>query len=262
MSTGRALGVGTRLLAVAAGAGLGAVFAATALLRRSKPLHPVGVVATAVLEVAPACTRSGSPLLDGTGAYDCVVRASYAVGTGPQHADIEGFALRVLAGDGDVVLSDVLFASTGVGALGRHVLTVRSPGVHAAQTTLLPVRAGGLPLHLRLDPLDARTQPWPARYLLSWAHQRGAWHPFGTLAVAWSEPVDAAVRFDPVAHPIPGTSQYAAVARVREPAYAMSRLAWPRAGRLPPGSHRAPERGVAVTPMEESVGGRRQRAWP
>lgn len=218
---------------VAAGTGLGVLFAAAARVRRSKPLHPVGAMARAVLTVAPAGTRSGSTLLDEPGSYDCLVRASYAVGVGPQHPDIEGFALRVLPGSSTPAMTDVLFASTGVGPLGRHVLTLRPPGVHAAQTTLLPVRAGGRPLHLRLDPRDARTQPWPARYLLSWAHERGAWNPFATLAVEWGEPLDAAERFDPVAHPLPGTSQYAAVARVREPAYRMARLAWPAAGRLP-----------------------------
>lgn len=216
----------------AAGTALGLVFAVTALLRRSKPLHPVGIVATAHLTVTPAPTTSGSPVLDEPGEHECQVRASHAVGTGPKHADIEGFALRLLLGDVDRATADVLFASTGVGPLGRHVLTVRSPGEHAAQTTLLPVRAEGRALYLCLDPLDARSQPWPTRYQLSWAHGRGAWRPFGILTVAWGMPADAAVRFDPVAHPLPGTSQYRVVARVREPAYRLARLAWPRAGRL------------------------------
>lgn len=235
-------GVRPSLLAGAAGAagtGLGLVFAATALLRRSKPLHPVGSVATARLIVSPTSPVSGSPVLDDPGAHDCLVRASYAVGTGPKRADIEGFALRIHGCGAAAEVADVLFASTGIGPLGRNVLTVRSPGDHGAQTTLLPVRAAGRPLYLRLhpldvvDPLDVRTQPWPTHYRLSWAHGRGAWHPFGTLTVAWGTPSDAAQRFDPMANPLPGTSQYAAVARLREPAYRLARLAWPRAGRLP-----------------------------
>jgi hypothetical protein len=217
----------------AAGTALGLVFATTALLRRSKPLHPAGIVATAVLTVTPAPPTSGSPVLDEPGDHECRVRASYAVGTGPKRADIEGFALRILAGDADRSSADVLFASTGVGPLGRHVLTVRSPGEHGAQTTLLPVRAKGRALYLCLDPLDARSQPWPTRYRLSWAHGHGAWHPCGTLTVAWGMPSDAAQRFDPMANPLPGTSQYAAVARLREPAYRLARRAWPQAGRLP-----------------------------
>lgn len=217
----------------AVGAVLGAIFAVTARIRRSKPLHSVGVVARGLLTVAPDTARSGSPLLDEPGEHVCLVRASYAMGTGPRLPDIEGFALRVLPKDPAADLTDVLFASTGEGSWGRHVLTLRPPGRHDAQTTLLPVRAGGCPLQLRLEPLDSQTQPWPSSYRLSWAHGRGPWHHFGGLAVSWGEPRDAPDRFDPVVNQLPGTSQYAAVAWLREPAYKMVRLAWQSAGRLP-----------------------------
>lgn len=215
------------------GTALGLVFAITAVARRSKPLHPVGTVAAAVLTVTPWPTRSGSPLLDESGEHHCLVRASYAVGSGPEHADIEGFALRVPPTGAQTGITDVLFASTGAGPLGRHLLTVRPRGKHAAQTTLLPVRAGDRPLLLRLEPVDPLSQPWPTNYQLSWAHGRGGWHPFGALIVAWDGEGDAPERFDPVAHPLPGTSQYAALAWLREPAYRLARLARPSAGRLP-----------------------------
>ena len=42
-----------------AGAGLGLVLAAVAFARRGKPLHPVGIVANAVLSVSPGPVRSG-----------------------------------------------------------------------------------------------------------------------------------------------------------------------------------------------------------
>src|SRR5690606_19509666 len=83
----------------AIGAVLGTTFAVTARIRRSKPLHPVGVVARGVLTVAPGTERSGSPLLDEPGEHACLVRASYAMGTGPRLPDIEGFALRVMPKD-------------------------------------------------------------------------------------------------------------------------------------------------------------------
>lgn len=217
----------------AVGAALGATFAVTARIRRSKPLHPVGVVARALLTVAPATAHSGSPLLDEPGEHECLVRASYAMGTGPQLPDIEGFALRVLPRDPADPCTDILFASTGEGSWGRYVLTLRPPGRHDAQTTLLPVRAAGRPLQLRLEPLDRRTQPWPSSYRLSWAHGRGAWHHVGGLAVQWAEPHDAPDRFDPVVNQLAGTSQYPTVAWLREPAYRMARLAWQGAGRLP-----------------------------
>lgn len=215
-----------------AGTALGLVFAVTALVRRSKPLHPVGTVAKAALVVRPAPARSGSPLLDGPGEHDCLVRASHAIGSGPEHADIEGFALRVLPSGEDTDTTDILFASTGGGPLGRHVLTVRAPGRHAVQTTLLPVRSAGRALQLRLDPLDPGTQPWPASYRLSWAHGRGVWRPFGTLTVAWDGERDAPERFDPLVHPLPGTTAYPVVAWLREPAYRLARRARPSAGRL------------------------------
>jgi hypothetical protein len=217
----------------AAGTGLGLVFAVMALARRSKPLHPVGTVATARLQVNPGLTRSGSPLLDEAGEHACLVRASYALGSGPEHPDIEGFALRVLPASAGAGITDVLFASTGVGSVGRHVLAVRAPGNHGAQCTLLPVRAHGRALHLRLDPSDAASQPWPTRYQLSWAHGRGPWQHFGELTVRWGGEHDASERFDPVVNPLPGTSQYPALAWLREPAYRLARLSRPSAGRLP-----------------------------
>lgn len=216
-----------------AGISLGALFAMVATARRSKPLHPVGTVAPAVLTVtspgAPGC-----PLLDEPGEHGCLVRASYAVGSGPALPDIEGLALRVLPSAGAPHLIDLLFASTGVGPLGRYLLAVRLPGRHGAQTTLLPVRAGGRPLQLRLEPLDPLSQPWPASYVLSWAHGRGSWRPVGTLTVAWEGRADAPERFDPVVHPLPGAAQYAVLARLREPSYRLARRVRPAAGRLPP----------------------------
>jgi hypothetical protein len=230
--------------AVAAGGGLaggilGAAFAVTAVLRRSKPLHPAGAVAAAVLAVEPPVEASGSPLLDEPGEYDCLVRASWAVGSGPERSDIEGFAVRVRHGAGGSELADVLFASTGDGATSRFVLTVRQPGVHGVQTTLLPVRAGDHGLVLRLEPMaEEGDGPWPSAYELSWAHGRGRWHRFARLDVAWHGTVDPPERFDPIAHPLPGTTQYPVVAGLREPSYLLSRLSRPSAGRLPEGSGR------------------------
>ena len=221
-----------------AGAGLGLVLAAVAFARRGKPLHPVGIVANAVLSVSPGPVRSGPvrsgcSLLDEAGEHACLVRASYAVGSGPRYADIEGFALRIHLDGAEAAFTDILFASTGTGSLGRHLLTVRRPGAHAVQTTLFPVQVGGRALRLRLDPLDPGSQPWPAQHRLSWAHGTGPWHPFGELTVAWNGRGDAPERFDPVANPLPGTAQYPALARLREPAYRLARLARPSAGRLP-----------------------------
>lgn len=229
-----------RLTGGMAGAVLGAGFATTALLRRDKPLHPRGIVSAGALTLTPAEARAGVPLLDASGVHPALVRVSYAVGTGPEGADIEGLALRLPSGGPGGRPVDVLFASTGSGRLSRFVLAVRRPGVHATLTTLLPVQAqAGPPLLLRLAPRPgaaARTAPqsWPTAYVLSWAHGRGPWRVCGELTVSWQdEAADAPHRFDPVANVLPGARQYPLVAWLREPAYALSRLAWPRAGRLP-----------------------------
>ena len=204
---------------------LGAAFGLTAVLRRSKPLHPEGAVAEGVLEVHPTGPSSGIALVDTAGTHDCIVRASYAMGTGPRLPDIEGLALRVSSGAAQGV-EDVLFASTGEGPTSRHVLLVRRPGRHRTQTTLLPVRAAGRPVVLRLEPVDADTQPWPTAYELSWAHVRGDWHPFARLTVARWDTGDAPTRFDPVTNRLRGTTQYAVVEGLREPAYRLARRAW------------------------------------
>ena len=231
-----------RAAARGAGAALAAVFAVTARARRSKPLHPVGAVESARLTIpgpastgtpGPSAPSAGVPLLDEPGEYDCVVRASYAVGTGPEHADIEGFALRILPGPRHTDPIDVLFASTGSGSLSRFVLTVRGPGEHGTQTTLLPIRtAGGRPLVLRLEPRDADASTLPRRYELGWAHGRGPWHTCGELTVEAGR-ADRPERFDPVANPIPPTTQDPVVRLPRAPSYRRARRAWPSAGRLP-----------------------------
>jgi hypothetical protein len=61
------------------------------------------------------------------------------------------------------------------------------------------------------------------------SHGRGGWRPFGTLTVAWDGQLDAPERFDPIAHPLPGTTSYPVVAWLREPAYRLARRARPSA---------------------------------
>lgn len=218
------------VLAVVPGTVLAGVFGVAAVLRRRKPLHPDGRVAAARLVVEPEAP-SGCEVLDVPGDLDCLVRASYAMGTGPEGPDIEGFALRLLPDERSAGPADVLFASTGSGTLGRFVLRVRRPGHHGVQTTLLPVAAGGHPLLLRLLP-RSRGPGWPADYDLEWAHGGGAWRRCGRLTVDWDTGTDEPIRFDPVANELPGTHQYPWVSWLREPAYLSARLLSPQAGRL------------------------------
>ena len=222
------------VLAAVPGAALAAVFGTVAVLRHGKPLHPDGRIGAGHLVITPDGT-SGCELLDEAGDLDCLVRASYAMGTGPEAPDIEGFALRLLPGSRLAAPADVLFASTGSGRVGRYVLQVRRPGHHATQTTLLPIQASGHPLLLRLRP-RSRGPGWPADYDIEWAHGTGPWHRSGRLTVDWADGTDEPIRFDPIANQLPGTREYAWVRWLREPAYLAARLMSPQSGRLPTGA--------------------------
>jgi hypothetical protein len=78
------------------------------------------------------------------------------------------------------------------------------------------------PENLPSDPGELATSlehtSW--RLKLYHASPRGHWHPFAVIEL-WRElgAVDTATRYDPVRHPLPGTSTYAWERRLREPSY-------------------------------------------
>jgi hypothetical protein len=203
------------------GALLGAVFGLTAAVRRTKPLHPLGRTGSGVLEVTSPQRRLGIPLLEARGHHRCTVRWSRSVGLPAPLPDIEGLAVRLDAG------GDLLFSATGTGTLSRFVLLPRLPGRHGPQSTLLPVRTDAGSLLLKVTPLDDEEPP--TRWELAVAGARSEWRAVGVLEVVWGDG-DQPLRFDPVAHQLPGTSQYPLVTTLREPAYAAARRgAEPRA---------------------------------
>jgi hypothetical protein len=197
------------------GALLGAVFGAAAAVRRTKPLHPLGRVGSGVLEVTSPRRDLGVPLLAVAAEHRCTVRWSRSVGLPPPLPDIEGFAVRFAD-----PAADILFSATGTGRFGRYLLVPRLAGRHGPQGTLLPVATDAGSLLLMVTPLDD-AQP-PTRWELALAQAGSDWVPVGTFRVEWGE--DQPLRFDPVEHQLPGTSQYPLVARLREPAYAAARL--------------------------------------
>ena len=136
----------TEALGRGGGALLAAAFGATARIRGTRALHPVGVCGHGRLSVTPG-PPNGVVMLDDPGPHDCVLRWSRATGR-QQGLDVEGLALRV-DGPGQ---GDVLLASTGTGVLGRHLLRVRTPHRHGPLTTLLPLQSARGPLLLALDP--------------------------------------------------------------------------------------------------------------
>lgn len=223
--------------AALAGAGLGALFGAAAVVRRGRPLHPRGRTRAGRVERTGAAT--GVPWLDESGPADVLVRVSRAMGLPSRLPDIYGMALRVgLPGQGTVgdsssgasPCADLLFASTGESALGRFVLRLRSTAGSGPLTTLLPVRVPAGPLLLRLAPLDAPAGDHltpPARMSLSYALGTGQWLPLGTLQIGAEVSGHEDERHDPVVHQLPGQEQYRWVARLREPAYRAARRLGP-----------------------------------
>ena len=217
----------SRLGAVAGaapGAVLGAVFGAAALVRRTKPLHPQGNVGEGTLTITAPQRELGVPLLAEAATHPCTVRWSRAIGLPTPLPDFEGLAIRL-----EDPQADLLFASTGTGAVTRFVLLPRPSGTHGAQTTLLPVAsAGGGSLMFRVTPAEgafgdgaSSVDEPPARFDLAVARSGTGWVDVGVLDVAWGP--DRPMRFDPVENLLPGTEQYPVVRVLREPAYFMAR---------------------------------------
>lgn len=212
---------------VLTGAALGSVLAAaaalTGLLRRDKPLHPVGHHGTGHLTVSRPAPDLAIEAIARPGTRPCRARWSRAMGLPQGWPDIEGLALRLKGAAPDGGDADLLFASTGDRAWSRYLLTMRAPGHFGRLTTLLPVRAGSRAVTFRLSPqTDLPDALPPSSYALEVARGTGSWEPVGHVHVTWSAE-DTSDRFDPVTRPLAGLEQYAFVTGLREPAYAAAR---------------------------------------
>lgn len=196
---------------------LAGLFGVLARLRGSRALHPVGVCGTADLRTSPD-GESGVRLLDDPGPHPCLVRWSRATGRRGEGYDIEGLALRVWG----AAAGDLLFASTGTGVVGRHVLTLRRLRDHGPVTTLLPLSTRSGPLLLRLDPVEAPGAGGPpTAYRLLVSAPGRPWHERGRLTVTWTDG-DCTRRHNPVGHPPAGAWTHPLWARLRGPSYAAS----------------------------------------
>lgn len=207
--------------------GLGAVAAVT----RRKPLHAKGHTHHAVLTVDPPLERSDVPLLAERGVHPCIVRLSRAMSTPEGFWDIGGFALRIEGAGPEGGPADVLFASTGTGRLGRHVLRLTRQPLHEPMTTLLPVRAGDSSLLLLVQPHDSSaaggdagssTQTHPMQFEICAVLDEGDWQRVGLIEVGL-EIDGASPRFDPFVRRLEGTVPPTWVTAMREPAYRVAR---------------------------------------
>jgi hypothetical protein len=158
-------------------------------------------------------------LLSERGQRQCVVRLSRALSTPDGWWDIGGLALRVERAGAGGGPADLLFASTGVGRVGRYVLRATRHPMDEPMTTLLPVRAGASSLLLLVRPLAGRAQQ---EFELSVGLDGADWSPVGSIEVG-AEMEGASPRFDPLVRRLEGTSPPTWVTAMREPAYRLAR---------------------------------------
>jgi hypothetical protein len=197
---GRTLAVATRALA--------------AIRSTAKPLHPYGSVLTATLQRFGVRPATGVGWLDEAGTDHVLVRWSRALGLPSPLVDIHGLAVRVPLPDGSN--GDLLLATTGLGRLGRFVLTPSRSPYERAFTTLLPYRTPRGPLLL------GAVGEGQGVFDLVCASPAGSWRRFGRLEMA-SAASDPQISFDPVHNIIPGLDNYDVVRRLREPSYGTAR---------------------------------------
>ena len=205
--------------AKAAGGALAGTLGAIAWMTHRKPLHARGRTHRAVLRVDAPVVETGVPLLAERGHHPCVVRLSRALSTPKGWWDIGGFALRVERAGVDGGPADLLFASTGVGRVGRHVLRVTRHPLDEPMTTLLPVHAGASSLLLLVRPLAGRAHE---EFALSVCLDGADWSPVGIVEVG-AEMAGASPRFDPLVRRLEGTAPPTWVTAMREPAYRLAR---------------------------------------
>ncbi|HET6627625.1 MAG TPA: hypothetical protein VFG63_14635 [Nocardioidaceae bacterium] len=153
--------------------------------------------------------------LDEAGEEEVLVRRSRAVGLPGALPDVYGLALRVpVLGDHH---GDLLFATTGLGPLGRFVLHPTWSPAGQPMTTLLPYAGPEGAVMLAAVP---RAED---RFDLACASLRTPWRMFAELTLLAEDGPDPLLSFDPVRNTVPGLDNYGWVRRLREPAYVVAR---------------------------------------
>jgi hypothetical protein len=219
-------------LAEVVGAVLRGFFSLLRRIRHPRPIHSRGLVLTGQATWLPDAAPSGIAWIDDAQGkpLEVTARLSRGVGLPDKLPDVLGLALRFHTDEG--WHADVLLASTGIGYPSRFVLVPRRAATGATFGSLLPYRSPRGPVLIcvrsvpsRVLPADLeglrrslQEQPWQIR--LYHASPTEKWHPFADVLLRPAAEADSAeLRFDPVRHPLPGSTTYPWVRRLREPSY-------------------------------------------
>lgn len=224
------------LVSIVVGEGLGAVIAGIRRLRHPRPVHPRGLILTGGIEWLPRRSAAGVDWIDAPhGERPVLARLSRSIGLPTRLPDVIGVALRIASTstDGDD-FGDLLLASTGLGVPSRFALTPNFSPASARFSSIIPYQGDLGRVLVAARTLTAPSLPvapseqakaldgdvWVLQ--LMHASPTSRWHPFAnvTLTREGESSVDTDVRFDPVAHPLPGTRISTWARRVREPGYA------------------------------------------
>lgn len=195
----------------------GVIGTVAALRKPTKPLHPRGRVVEGRVVRHGGARPSGVAWLDVPGEDAVLVRLSRSIGLPAALPDIHGLALRIPASGDPDGHGDLLLATTGLGPIGRFVLTAGRSVDGRALTSLMPYRTDRGPVVL--GALSASEETFD----LCWATLRGDWVPFGRLEITGPDVGDPPVSFDPVVHQVPGLESYRWAAQLRVPAYRTAR---------------------------------------
>jgi len=219
-------------LADVTGAALRGFFSLLRRVRHPRPIHPHGLVLTGRATWIRGAAPSGIDGIDDEreAPVEVTARLSRGIGLPAGLPDVLGLAVRFHTPEGGH--ADVLLATTGIGFPSRFLLAPRRTPTRATFGSLVPYRSPRGPVMIcargvpsRTLPADLRSlrrsleqQPWRVR--IYHAAPTGKWHPFAELVLRPAAEQDsAALRFDPVGHPLPGSTTYPWVRRVRDPSY-------------------------------------------
>jgi hypothetical protein len=247
-----------RVVAAAAGVGVGAVLALVAAARRGKAVHPHGDVYAARLVVDGVPTApAAADLLATAGEYAALVRFSRSLGLPRPLPDLLGMSIRVLDAYGRGLHQDFLLVSSTDRPVLHHFFLPAKDVQQRAYSSSLPFRAGterfivGALPHVdsprpagetELERVRIAAASGRLRFQLAVAAPMARFTPVAELHVGTPLPTAAdALRFRPL-DAGGGLEPLGLLNQMRRYAYPMSQWAWGRTRRHGTRSQREAER--------------------